>query len=84
MAIVGPNGAGKSTFLKLIAGEIVPTTGWINRHAKLRLARFSQHHLETMVGPRGVEQVEHVSRLTVRVNIGWLTVRVNIGLTQSG
>jgi len=48
VAIVGPNGAGKSTFLKLLEGDILPTKGWVNRHIKLRLARFSQHHLETM------------------------------------
>mmetsp|Transcript_4315 Transcript_4315/g.4975 ORF Transcript_4315/g.4975 Transcript_4315/m.4975 type:complete len:960 (+) Transcript_4315:148-3027(+) len=48
VAIVGPNGAGKSTFLKLLEGEILPTEGWVNRHTKLRLARFSQHHLESM------------------------------------
>jgi ATP-binding cassette subfamily F protein 2 len=48
VAIVGPNGAGKSTFLKLLEGAIIPTRGWVNRHTKLRLARFSQHHLETM------------------------------------
>ena len=48
VAIVGPNGAGKSTFLKLLEGDILPTQGWVNRHTKLRLARFSQHHLETM------------------------------------
>ena len=48
IGIVGPNGAGKSTFLKLLEGDILPTKGWCNRHTKLRLARFSQHHLETM------------------------------------
>ena len=48
VAIVGPNGAGKSTFLKLLEGDILPTKGWVNRHTKLRLARFSQHHLESM------------------------------------
>ena len=48
VAIVGPNGAGKSTFLKLLEGDILPTQGWVNRHTKLRLARFSQHHLESM------------------------------------
>jgi len=48
VAIVGPNGAGKSTFLKLLEGDILPTKGWCNRHTKLRLARFSQHHLESM------------------------------------
>jgi len=28
-ALIGPNGAGKSTFFKMLAGEIVPTTGEI-------------------------------------------------------
>ena len=46
--VVGENGAGKSTFLKLLEGDILPTQGWVNRHTKLRLARFSQHHLESM------------------------------------
>ena len=61
VAIVGPNGAGKSTFLKLLEGDILPTEGWINRHTKLRLARFSQHHLETM----NLEEdcVAHMKRL---------------------
>lgn len=48
VAIIGPNGAGKSTFLKLLAGEIVPTEGWISRHPKLRIATFAQHHVDSM------------------------------------
>jgi len=61
VAIVGPNGAGKSTFLKLLEGDILPTEGWINRHTKLRLARFSQHHLETMDPEQ--DSVAHMKRL---------------------
>jgi ATP-binding cassette subfamily F protein 2 len=48
VAIVGPNGAGKSTFLKLLMGEIEPTDGHVGRHAKLVLAKFTQHHIEMM------------------------------------
>jgi ATP-binding cassette subfamily F protein 2 len=48
VAIVGPNGAGKSTFLKLLTGEIVPTEGHVGRHAKLTIAKFTQHHIEMM------------------------------------
>ena len=61
VAIVGPNGAGKSTFLKLVEGEILPTKGWINRNTRLRLARFSQHHLETMDAEN--DSINHMKRL---------------------
>lgn len=61
VAIVGPNGAGKSTFLKLVEGEILPTKGWINRNTRLRLARFSQHHLENMDAEN--DCVNHMKRL---------------------
>ncbi len=46
VAIVGPNGAGKSTMLKLLEAEVIPQTGGISRHPKLRIAKFTQHHLE--------------------------------------
>ena len=67
IAIIGPNGAGKSTFLKLIFGELVPTEGMIQRHCKLRLARFSQHHLDMM----DVESsaLEHMRRLDKDVSV---------------
>lgn len=34
-AVVGPNGIGKSTILKLIAGELQPSSGTVFRSAKV-------------------------------------------------
>lgn len=46
IAMVGPNGIGKSTILKLIAGDLQPSSGTVFRSAKVRIAVFSQHHVD--------------------------------------
>lgn len=48
IAIVGPNGAGKTTLLKALTGELKPSKGMQFRHAKLRLAMFTQHHVDQL------------------------------------
>ena len=48
VAVVGPNGAGKSTFLHLLSGDLVPTDGSVSRHSKLQIAKFTQHHIESL------------------------------------
>jgi ATPase subunit of ABC transporter with duplicated ATPase domains len=42
--IIGANGAGKSTFLKIIAGEIDPTSGHISLEPGKRMSVLSQNH----------------------------------------
>ena len=39
-------GIGKSTLLGLISGALEPTQGTIMRSAKVRMAVFSQHHMD--------------------------------------
>lgn len=46
LSMVGPNGIGKSTLLKLISGELQPSSGTVFRSAKVRMAVFSQHHVD--------------------------------------
>lgn len=48
VCLIGPNGAGKSTFLQLLSGDLVASDGSVSRHSKLVIARFTQHHIETL------------------------------------
>ena len=42
--IIGANGAGKSTFLKILSGEIDPTTGQVSMGPNERMSVLSQNH----------------------------------------
>lgn len=42
--VIGANGAGKSTFLKILSGELTPTTGDIFTEPSKRIATLSQDH----------------------------------------
>jgi ATPase subunit of ABC transporter with duplicated ATPase domains len=44
--IIGANGAGKSTFLKILQGDIDPTTGQIAFSKGMRVAVLKQNHFE--------------------------------------
>ncbi|KAI2637893.1 prion formation protein [Hypomontagnella submonticulosa] len=46
VAVIGPNGAGKSTLIKLLTGEVIPTTGRVEKHPNLRIGYIKQHALE--------------------------------------
>ncbi|NRA13052.1 MAG: ATP-binding cassette domain-containing protein, partial [Crocinitomicaceae bacterium] len=44
--VIGANGAGKSTFLKILTGDIDPTTGHVSIEPGKRLAVLSQDHFK--------------------------------------
>ncbi|MHB8689691.1 MAG: ABC-F family ATP-binding cassette domain-containing protein [Solirubrobacteraceae bacterium] len=61
-ALVGANGSGKTTLLKLLAGELAPDAGVIERGQTVKLAYLSQDAVELPREERVLESLERVRR----------------------
>lgn len=75
IALVGPNGAGKTTLLKLLCGELIPTKGAIRPHPHLRMARYTQHFVDTL--DLTVTPLEYFQRLYPESSLNEL--RISLG-----
>ena len=60
LALVGVNGSGKTTLVRLLAGELAPDVGTVERGATVRLAHLSQDTAEIPGGLRVLEALEAV------------------------
>ena len=58
ITLVGKNGVGKSTLLKLIMGELQPTSGFITKHNGLRIGYYHQHFENFL--PKDMTPVEYL------------------------
>jgi ATP-binding cassette subfamily F protein uup len=60
MAVVGVNGSGKTSLMKLLAGELEPATGVVERGGTVKLAFLSQDTAEIPGHLRVLEAVEEI------------------------
>lgn len=63
IGIIGANGAGKTTLLKLIADEIKPDAGLIDRGSTVNIGFFSQHAQELKGEIRVIDHVQEAANV---------------------
>lgn len=57
IGLIGPNGVGKSTFLRLLMGELQPTSGSVRIGSKLSIAYFDQLRDELELEKSAVDNI---------------------------
>ncbi len=62
VAVVGANGSGKTTLLRLLAGELAPSAGRVQRGQTVRLALLSQHPEELAPELSVIESLQQIRR----------------------
>jgi ATP-binding cassette subfamily F protein 3 len=75
IALLGPNGAGKSTLIKLLVGELQPTSGTLEITPDIRIGYFAQHQLENL--DSAATPLQHMERVAPKETT--LTLRSFLG-----
>jgi ATP-binding cassette subfamily F protein 3 len=75
IALLGPNGAGKSTLIKLLVGELAPTSGKLEITPDIRIGYFAQHQLENL--DSAATPLQHMERMAPKETT--LTLRTFLG-----
>lgn len=85
MAILGRNGCGKTTLLKILNDEITLTEGNFFKHRRLRIANFTQHHIDQLkLSLSALEQLAEIypttPHETIRAHLGSFGITGNLAL----
>lgn len=72
IGIVGPNGRGKSTLLNLIAGDLEPDSGTVDKGSTVRVGYFRQEPAEMDPSMRAIDYIKEAAE-TVKTDEGTVT-----------
>lgn len=67
IAIIGKNGFGKSTLLRLMIGELTPTSGEVNLSDRTEIGYFGQTHIQRLHPQSTIE--EEIASANPRLNL---------------